>query len=95
MMRTPARRRGITGAIVALIGGATLGIVTQTALANPVTRGWEYGGENCGCYNDHCGDFDCCWNCCGHWALVDLRVTQGDVSERQAFCNQAVFPCQP
>lgn len=91
--RAPHRRAA--SSLVALVLGATLGIVAQVAFAFPVTRGWEYGGQNCGCYNNACGDFTCCWNCCGSWALVDLRVTQGDLSECQAFCNQAGFPCKP
>lgn len=80
-------RRMIAGSLVALVVGATLGVSVERAYATIGTVGWNYGGQNCGCFNNNCNDEPCCRRCC-------RRAGNGiDIANCRKFCGQDQFPC--
>lgn len=93
-------------AIAFIFGAGGLCIVAEaldpsalpTYPVSPDSRGWQYGGANCGCFGSNCDSRECCDECCADWynnATTFGSVTCGDLTACQAFCEDAIFPCVP
>lgn len=76
---------GSSAILVGFLGGYGL---SPAAASNAGQPGYQYGGWNCGCYNNNCSTRPCCESCC-----QSLSVQQ-DVWDCEKFCAQAVFPCR-
>lgn len=77
-------------------GFVLVGCAAALATESPSqgTPGWKYGGNNCGCGPNGPAQptLVSCRQCCID-AGVEGLIEPADVSDCQAFCNQATFPC--
>lgn len=81
----------------ALAFSTILGVRLALADTDPQgSPGWQYGGYHCGCYANVSATLQSCLACCAAAGNDPFNpLTPGQVSNCNAFCYQAVFPCIP
>lgn len=87
-----SRARTISSFVFAGVLTACCTVALATGHPSQGTPGWKYGGLNCGCVANPNASLTSCLSCCTDAGLTGA-LPAADVSDCQAFCNQATFPC--